>query len=109
MMAKQKKNTKKPITCIVIMILCLLSGIDDISGFWQPLNVSVTVIQSGSSQDDDDGDHCVKVEYNNPPWRDTIDVAQQLSFSQAYFEEIRWQVNLIYLNSSHNRAPPFFS
>jgi len=109
MMAKRKKITsKKPVTCIVIMILCLLSGIDDISGYWQPLNVTVPTIRSGGGQDDNE-DHCVKVECNSAPWKDTIDVAQQLSFSQVYLKEIIWQVNLIYLNSSHNRAPPSFS
>jgi hypothetical protein len=98
----------KSIICLGIMVLCLLTGIDDISGFWQPLNISVPTIQSGNGQDDG-GDHSVKAIYNHPTWRDAISVAQQLSFSQAYLEEIKWQVSLIHLSSSHNRAPPFFS
>ncbi len=94
--------------CLVIMILCLITGIDDVSGFWQPLNISVPVIQSGNGQDDGEG-HGAKSLHNFSAWRDAIDVAQQLSFSQVYLGEIKWQVNLIYLSSSHNRAPPSFS
>lgn len=90
------------------MILCLLTGIDDVSGFWQPLNVSVPMIQSGNGQDDVE-DHSVKAVFIHPAWRDANNVAQQLSFSKAYLEEIKWQVNLIYLSPSHTRAPPSFS
>jgi len=100
--------SKEPVICLGIMILCLLTGIGYVSGFWQPLNISVPMIQSGSCQDDG-GDHSVKATYGHPTWRDAINVAQQPSFSQAYLEEIKWQVSLLYLSSSRNRAPPSFS
>lgn len=90
------------------MILCLLTGMDDISGFWQPLNTNVPIIQSGNGQDDGE-DHGVKSLYKLAKWIDAIDVAEQLSFSQVYLEEAKCQATLIYLSSSHDRAPPFFS
>jgi len=66
------------------------------------------MIQSGNGQDDG-GDHSVKAIQNHPACRDAISVAQQPSFSQTCLEEIKRQVSLIHLNSSHNRAPPLFS
>jgi hypothetical protein len=109
-MAMRKRITSNiPITCLVIMILCLLTAIDDISGCWQPLTTTVPIIQSGSSQDDDGDGHIVNSVCNLSTWGGAIDVTQRFSFSQAYLEEIKWQVSLIYLSSSHNRAPPSFS
>ena len=104
----KKVSFQKPIIYLGIMILCLLTGIDDISGFWQPLNINVSMIQSGNGQADGE-DHSVNTVFIHPAWRDANNVAQQLSFSQAYLEEIKWQVSLIYLSPSHTRAPPSFS
>jgi hypothetical protein len=101
-------SSRKPIICLGIMILCLLTGVDDISGFRQPSNINVPMIQSGNGQADIE-DHNAKTVYIHPAWRDANDVAQQLSFSQACLEEIKWQVSLIYLSPSHTRAPPSFS
>jgi hypothetical protein len=108
MTIQKRIASQKPLICLGIMVLCLLTGIDDISGSWQPLNISVPMIQSGNGQDDG-GDHSVKAIYNHPTWRNVISVAQQQSFSKTYLEEIKWQVSLIYLSSSHNRAPPYVS
>ncbi|MFA6411333.1 MAG: hypothetical protein WCW53_01470 [Syntrophales bacterium] len=101
-------SSQKPIICLGIMMLCLLTGTDDISGFWQPSNINVPMIQSGNGQADTE-DHSVKAVFFRPAWRDASNVAQQLSFSQAYLEEIKWQISLIYLSPSHARAPPSFS
>jgi hypothetical protein len=109
-MAIWKRITfKKSVMCLGIMILCLLAGIDDILGFWQPMNFGVAVIQSASSQDDDGGHHSIKAVYCQASWKCTTNIARQLSFSQAYREEIKWQVSLICLGSFHDRAPPSFS
>ena len=108
-MAMQKRLSYNiPMTCLVIIILCLLTVIDDISGCWQPFMTTAPIIQSGNNQDDGDG-HIVNSVCYLSTWGGAIDVAQPFSFSQAYLEEIKWQVSLIYLSSSHNRAPPSFS
>ena len=89
------------------MTLCLLAGIDDIWGFWQPLNFGVAMIQSAGSQDDDGDDPSIKDVCRLASWKSPIDISRQLSFSQAYrVEEIKWHVSAIYLDSSRNRAPP---
>ncbi len=98
--------SRKLIIYLGILILCVLTGIDDLSGLCQQLNSAVPIIQSGNGQEDG-GDH--KVTAIHPAWRDTINVSQQLSFSKACLEEIKWQVNPIHIRSSHNRAPPSFS
>jgi hypothetical protein len=104
-MAMQNSNfSRKSIIYLGIMILCLLTGIDDISGFWRPFNGSGPLIQSGSGQDNGE-DNSFKSVFTHPAWRDAIDVAQRRSFSQAYLEEIKWQIGN-YLSPAHNRAPP---
>ena len=111
MMAIQKRvNSSRPIIYlgIMIMILCLMTGIDVISGFWQPSNKSVPIIQSGNDQDEVE-DHSVEVLHNHPTCIDAIDAAQQLCSFMTYLEGIKCQVNRIYLSSSHGRAPPVFS
>jgi hypothetical protein len=100
---------RKSIIYLGIMILCLLTMIDDVSGFWRPLNVSVSMIQSGGNGQDNGEDQSYKVVFIRPAWRDAINVAQRLSFSQVYLEEIKWQISIIYLSPSHTRAPPSFS
>lgn len=108
-MATQKRSfPRKSIIYLGIMALCLITGMDDISGFWQPLNVSVPVIQSVNGQDNGEN-HSIQEVFIHPAWRDAINVAQRLSFSQALIEEIKWQTRLIYLRPSHTRAPPSFS
>ena len=110
MTAMRERNAfQKPIICLGIMLLCLLTGMDDISGCWQPMNFGVAMIQSAGTQDDDGGDHSIKAIHNLVVWKDAIHVARQPAFSQAYSEEIKWQVSAIYLSSSLNRAPPSFS
>jgi hypothetical protein len=91
--------------CFAIMILCLLVGIGDLSGFWQPLHIPLPMIQSVSGQDDD-GDHDAHAMGNYAAWRDAVDVAQPLSFLQVYVEEIKWRISLVFLSSSPDRAPP---
>jgi hypothetical protein len=88
------------------MILSLLTGINMISGFYQPSNISVPIIISGNDQNDveDNNDKTLR---NYSTCRDIIDTEQKLLFSLAYLEE--YPTSLIYLLSSHNRAPPYFS
>jgi hypothetical protein len=107
-MARRKRITKKPIILVAIMVLCLLTGMDDISGAWQQLNVCATMVQSGDGHDDGE-DYAVKSLNKHAPWRDAIDVLQHLSFSQVYLEEVKCQATLLGLSISHNRAPPSFS
>lgn len=90
------------------MVLCLLTGMDDISGAWQQLNVCATMVQSGDGHDDGE-DYAVKFSNKHASWKDAIDVAQQLFFCQAYPEEVKCQATLVELSTSHNRAPPSFS
>jgi len=108
MVIQKRVNSSKPLICLGIVILFLLIVMDVISGFWQPSNKSVPMIQSGNDRNDDE-DHSVKGFHNHVTWREAIDVAKRLSFSLDYLEEIKCQVSLIYLSSSHNRAPPIFS
>jgi hypothetical protein len=98
----------KSFICFGIMLLCLLTGMGDISGSWQPLNLSVPVIQSGSSPDDGT-EHGFKSANSHAAWKDSVDTAKQPSFSRAYFGELKWQIKRICLSSSHNRAPPVVS
>jgi hypothetical protein len=107
-MARQKRITTKPIICVAIMVLFLLTGMDDISGVWQQLNVCATMIQSGDGHDDGQ-DRAVKSLNKHASWKDGIDVSQQFCFSQAYLEEVKCQVTLHDINSFHDRAPPSFS
>jgi hypothetical protein len=100
--------SRKSLIYLGIMILCLLTGIDDTSRFWQPVNDSGPLIQSENGQDNGEDDS-FKAVLIHPAWRDAINVAQRLSLSQAYLEEIKWQISNIYLSPSHTRAPPSFS
>jgi len=95
----------KSFICFGIMLLCVLTGMDDISGSWQPLNLSVPVIQSGSSPDDGT-ENGFKSASSHAAWRDGVDAAMQPSFSRAYLGGLKWQTKLICLSTSHNRAPP---
>jgi len=108
-MAMHKKGfPRKTVIYLGIMLLCLMTGVDDISGFWPPLNITVPMIQSGNSQDNGEN-HIFKAVLIHSAWRDAINVAKQMSFSQSHLQEIKWQVSLIYLSASHTRAPPSLS
>jgi hypothetical protein len=97
----------KPIAFAIIVTLCLLTGIDDISEYFQPLFIRGPIIESVRGHDASE-DHSAKSVYNHPAWKDVIAAALQLCCSQVY-EEINRQGNLIYISTFQNRSPPALS
>ena len=101
---------RKWFTCVAILLLCLLTVTDDVSDFWQSMNIGVAMLQSGYRQDDDGGDHDgpKTVSHQDIPC-DAASAARQLSFRRACPDEIQRQAGIANRRASRNRAPPSFA
>lgn len=104
MMMQKIRLSHKPFIGLCILLLCLMTSIDDLNGFWQQCNTQVPIVQSAGIQGADD--------LKSRPLStasaivDEIDVSIYPSFSFFFLNKTQSNSTLVYLNSSRNRTPP---